>query len=251
MQYSGKELAEILDVAPATLSQAAKNGHRCKGHPVSQWAVRNENGRLLHYEVPEEAGLSRTEVPAETEEPRPNSPNEGNKGDSASATPTRPESQQLMQVGQMARAINSHNTETTSLLPPGEDYARPVAAGSSAQVLVSALQEGGPAGKAMVLTGSAGALGVLGAEVAPEEKEWIGALAGVVVGLGSSAWGMGLLSGSPDQPQERLPVSEDPRMESGQANEPASLGEAGVQAGRLLGGGAGLLPPSPGETLQV
>lgn len=49
---SGKDLADVLDVAPSTLSEAAKNGHYCAGHNVSEWAVRSPSGRLTGYDVP-------------------------------------------------------------------------------------------------------------------------------------------------------------------------------------------------------
>lgn len=52
-KLSGKKLAELLDVAPASLSGAAKKDHLCKGKPVAEWAVRNERGKLLEYELPE------------------------------------------------------------------------------------------------------------------------------------------------------------------------------------------------------
>ena len=49
---SGKDFAQLLDVSPAALSQAARKGHRCSGHPVAQYAVQSPSGRVKGYEVP-------------------------------------------------------------------------------------------------------------------------------------------------------------------------------------------------------
>lgn len=53
-KLTGKQLSQLLDVAPASLSGAAKKDHLCKGKPVANWAVRNERGKLLEYELPED-----------------------------------------------------------------------------------------------------------------------------------------------------------------------------------------------------
>jgi|SRR6056297_1127948 len=47
------ELADLLGVAQATVSGAAINDHLCGGYPVSEWADKNERGRILGYDVPD------------------------------------------------------------------------------------------------------------------------------------------------------------------------------------------------------
>lgn len=47
------ELAEVLGVAPNTLSGAAHGKHLCQGYPVSEWAVLHPRGNhILRYKVP-------------------------------------------------------------------------------------------------------------------------------------------------------------------------------------------------------
>jgi hypothetical protein len=76
---NGKELADLLDVSPASLSGAAKKDHLCKGEPVAEWAVRNERGKLLSYEVP--GDVYSTLIESTKNEPNkvPNQPNTSNK----------------------------------------------------------------------------------------------------------------------------------------------------------------------------
>lgn len=52
LKLSGKDLAKLLDVAPATLSEAASKGYECKGYNIEAWAVKNEKGRVKYYAVP-------------------------------------------------------------------------------------------------------------------------------------------------------------------------------------------------------
>lgn len=52
-QLDREELAEILDVAPHTVSGAAHGRFLCRGHPVHEWAEWHPRGnQVLHYEVP-------------------------------------------------------------------------------------------------------------------------------------------------------------------------------------------------------
>lgn len=64
----GKQLAELLDVAPASLSGASSKDHLCKGHPVAQWAQRNERGKLISYQIPESDYNKLTGTPEEPKE---------------------------------------------------------------------------------------------------------------------------------------------------------------------------------------
>ena len=59
-----EELAEVLGVAPHTISGAAHAGYLCRGHPVHEWAVWHPRGNeVLHYKVP--SSVIRDEVPPE------------------------------------------------------------------------------------------------------------------------------------------------------------------------------------------
>jgi hypothetical protein len=52
----GKQLAALLGIKPASLSISAQKGYLVKQkYPVAEWAKRADNGRLIHYQVPDEA----------------------------------------------------------------------------------------------------------------------------------------------------------------------------------------------------
>ena len=80
----GKQLAELLDVAPVSLSGAASKDHLCKGQPVAKWAERNERGKLVSYRVPENAYRKLSKSPEEPENYLTNkAPNLGHKAKNA------------------------------------------------------------------------------------------------------------------------------------------------------------------------
>jgi hypothetical protein len=58
--YKGNELANLLDVAPASLSEATNKDHLCRGYEVARWAIKSKRGRVLRYEIPLEAYHSMT-----------------------------------------------------------------------------------------------------------------------------------------------------------------------------------------------
>jgi len=50
----GKELAELLGIAPASVSISAKKDYLVKKkYPISEWANRDARGRIIDYRVPE------------------------------------------------------------------------------------------------------------------------------------------------------------------------------------------------------
>ncbi len=51
-KLNGLQLAEVIDVAPSTLSSALQRGYKAGGHNIKKWAVRNSSGRVTHYNVP-------------------------------------------------------------------------------------------------------------------------------------------------------------------------------------------------------
>lgn len=62
-----EELADRLDVAPEVLESRAREGEWIRrAYPVGEWAVRDETGEIVGYEVPEIArrrlGIRRREA---------------------------------------------------------------------------------------------------------------------------------------------------------------------------------------------
>ena len=52
-ELSQKELADLIDRAPATLSQAVRRTHYCAGYPVFDWAKWHPAGNQVEcYQVP-------------------------------------------------------------------------------------------------------------------------------------------------------------------------------------------------------
>jgi len=49
---SGKELAKMLDVSTATISQAAHKDHLCKGYPIAEWARVDKREKIDFFAVP-------------------------------------------------------------------------------------------------------------------------------------------------------------------------------------------------------
>lgn len=123
---NGKQLAEVLNVAPPSLSEAVKNGYNCAGYPVCEWAVETDSGRIKGYEVPEflvSGEDQKSEKRANPEETQPNKPN---------ISPNKDKSP-------VNRAQNV--THNYSLLPEGEDYVRPAGMVSLPLVLKKALEK--------------------------------------------------------------------------------------------------------------
>ena len=55
-KMSGQDLAAAIGVAPPTLSEAAREDYQLRGrYRPAQWAQRSESGRLIAYQVPEDA----------------------------------------------------------------------------------------------------------------------------------------------------------------------------------------------------
>ena len=55
-KMSGQDLAAAIGVAPPTLSEAARQDYQLRGRfRPAQWAQRSESGRLIAYQVPEDA----------------------------------------------------------------------------------------------------------------------------------------------------------------------------------------------------
>jgi len=52
VRLSQADLADLLDVSRATVSEATSEGHKCRGYPVRAWAKFDGSGRVSGYDVP-------------------------------------------------------------------------------------------------------------------------------------------------------------------------------------------------------
>jgi len=132
---NGKQLAQVLDVSPPTLSEAVKNGYNCAGYPVGEWAILTDSGRIKGFNVPEflvsgeRNHLDDRTNPTEIVPNKANiSPNKGNKP-----------------INQPEQAIYNY-----SLLPEGEDYVRPIGMVAISSVLKKALDKDTPQSRAVI-----------------------------------------------------------------------------------------------------
>jgi len=161
---SGKDLAEILDVSPSTLSEAVKNGYHCGGYTVIEWAEFNQFDRVKGYHVPE--FLLKQEKPEETTRENPDN-----------KEPENVNNNEIQHFPQ-EQVVNN----TYSLLPAGENYAHPVGLASLSMVLKHALGNDTPQSRAIV----GGALAILGAITAHSVTD-----SGIAAGFGAGA-GLGI-----------------------------------------------------------
>ncbi len=149
---SGKELAKRLGVASATLCQATSNAHLCRGHTVSAWAVRSPSGRVIGYEVPAYVAATLTpSLPLVRVNPSPS-------GD-----------------GQSKEASLPRFGEVPSVLPPSQDYFKPVAAASAAHVVTKALERDNPSGRMVTTTVAVAGAALTGYHIAGKEGALVGA----------------------------------------------------------------------------
>ena len=181
MRISQSDLADYLDVAQATLSQATSRGHKCRGYPVRAWAVYDGSGRVSGYDVPTHVMQQASES---IEEPREN---------------PRPKSRGLAEAAELVdpsvfgfeppvggKYVDA--SQRTSVLPGGEDYFRPVSSGGAAYVVGTAIEhDTGTARGALLVAGTA--IGSLtGWQVS--DRSPIGALIGAGVGYFAAITGL-------------------------------------------------------------
>lgn len=132
---NGKQLSQVLNVSPPTLSEAVKSGYNCGGYPVNEWAIISDSGRIKGFDVPEflvsgeRNQIDNRPNPTEVVPNKSNiSPNEGNKP-----------------VNKPEHAIYNY-----SLLPEGEDYVRPIGMVALSSVLEKALDKDTPQSRAVI-----------------------------------------------------------------------------------------------------
>jgi hypothetical protein len=161
---NGKQLAEVLDVSPPSLTEAVKNEYNCGGYPVSEWAIVSDTGRIKGYDVPESLVSGEHQKPEKRANPQESHPNK------LKISPKK--SQKVENKAQ--NAIHNY-----SLLPEGEDYVRPAGMITLPLVLKKALDKDTPQSRAVI--------GVLSA--------LLGAITGHAVSNNATGAGIGAFSG--------------------------------------------------------
>jgi len=179
MRVSQADLADYLDVARATLSQATSNGHKCKGYPVRAWAVYDAAGRVAGYDVPTHVMQQASES---TEEPRENPGPENGPGLTLFDF--------LGEEGSMPTPgeVYVDASQRTSLLPEGEDYSRTVSSGGAAYVVGTAIKHDNATSRGALFVVGAAVGGFTGYQVG--NKSPVGALVGAGVGLFAAIMGV-------------------------------------------------------------
>lgn len=164
---NGKQLAEVLDVSPPSLSEAVKKGYNCAGYPVCEWAVETDSGRIKGYEVPEFLVSEDDQKPEKRSNPEENIPNE--------ATMSPNKDQKSVKQAQNV-------THNYSLLPEGEDYVRPAGMVSLPLVLKKALDKDTPQTRTVVSVISA-LLGAITGHAVTNNATGAGVGAGAGLGI--------------------------------------------------------------------
>jgi hypothetical protein len=132
---NGKQLAQVLDVSPPTLSEAVKNGYNCAGYPVGDWGILTDSGRIKGFDVPEYLVSGERNHLDDRPNPTEIVPNKGNISPNKGNKP----------VNQPEQAIYNY-----SLLPAGEDYVRPIGMVALSSVLKKALDKDTPQSRAVI-----------------------------------------------------------------------------------------------------
>lgn len=161
---NGKQLAEVLDVAAPSLSEAVKKRYNCAGYPVYEWAVETDTGRIKGYEVPEFLVSGEDQLQEKRQNPIDETPNK------LTISPNKDKNRS----NKPEQIINNY-----SLLPEGEDYVRPAGMVTLPLVLKKALDQDTPQSRA-----------VIGAIIA-----MLGAITGHAVSNNSTGAGVGAMAG--------------------------------------------------------
>jgi len=161
---NGKQLAEVLDVAAPSLSEAVKKRYNCAGYPVYEWAVETDSGRIKGYEVPEFLVSGEVQIQEKRQNPIDETPNK------LTISPNKDKKS----ANKPEQIINNY-----SLLPEGEDYVRPAGMVTLPLVLKKALDHDTPQSRA-----------VIGAIIA-----MLGAITGHAVSNNTTGAGIGALTG--------------------------------------------------------
>lgn len=194
----GKELASLLGVSAASVSQAASKGHLCCGYDVGSWAVRSDNGRVRGYNVPPDvlAELRSGTAPRENPPPKPTGVN-------------------LSEANKLAELVSETPPKRREREGEHNPWVHPVALGGGSAVLYKAVEEDNASGQAVIL-----AVGGLGGAVCGYEmsgRKAAGAAIGFLAVSGLLAWRLGLIKPhKPQMPQAQTQASLPPRSAASQ-----------------------------------
>lgn len=177
MRLSQSDLAQYLDVAQATLSQATSNGHKCAGFPVQAWAVYDGAGRVSGYDVPTHVVRDRNSAASPSD-----SLNSSPDYAALAASPIVDEEE--------IRSMMRDEIQRQNPAPEQqkEDYFRPASAGGLSYVMARAVDGDSATARAAVLSAATLFGGLVGHEAS---DHWVGALCGALIvgGIGYKALG--------------------------------------------------------------
>lgn len=154
MRVSQSDLAEYLDVAQASLSQATSNGHKCQGYPVRAWAIYDGSGRVAGYDVPTHVMQQAPESEDASSMPKPVRYN--SMGGMYNLL-DQDESGPFSDLSAFASASPGPYVDASrraSVLPEGQDYFRPASSGGATLVMKTAIRhDNGTARGALLIAG--------------------------------------------------------------------------------------------------
>ena len=190
MRLSQADLADLLDVSRATVSEANSEGHKCRGYPVRAWAKFDGSGRVSGYDV-----HSRV---VERSNPAGSGGSDGPPLTEREIAEKEMEWEMEWARQEMERGKKSpepFNKTYASLLPEGEDYSRTASAGGAAYVMGKAIEEDNSTSHGATMAAGAGVGGVIGI-CAASESESTSTVTGALVGglFGGAATYLGMAS---------------------------------------------------------
>ena len=180
MRLSQTDLASLLDVSCAAVSQATTREHKCGGYPISAWAIYNGAGRVAGYDVPDH--IVRQRMP---EEPEPVPQRKKQVSDTPSLTESASALLDEKQVREILRTeLERENPSGDPVEQGREDYVRPASVGGLSYVMGKAVDGDSGTARAAVISAAALFGGIIGHETS---DHWAGALAGAIL-VGGFGW---------------------------------------------------------------
>lgn len=183
---TGKELAKLLGVTTAAVSDAIKHDNQCGGQPICEWADFYDSGRVKGYHVPNHLFDELTRKQQESGQQQKDKETRDNP-DSIKLNSSNSKQNSVNKEPVEKEPVNQSSTPVTnvykSFLPQDQDYSRTAGMVSLPQVLIKALGEDTPQSRA-VIGFSSGAIGALIGGAVTESAG--GAIAGALLGWGGT-----------------------------------------------------------------
>jgi hypothetical protein len=181
MRFSQADLASLLDVSRAAVSQATTREYKCAGYPVSAWAIYDGAGRVAGYDVPDHIVQQR--MPEEPE-PTPKGKLAQNEQAKLSRSDLLEAAEPLMNEERIREIIRSEVLRQNPRPERRQDYMRPAAAGGLSYVMARAVDGDSATARAAVLSAATLFGGLIGSEAS---DHWAGALVGAAL-VGAVGW---------------------------------------------------------------